>query len=561
MSAGGDLLLWLDAVPARNSTLGYTLLAATLALAVAPLFRGERRRFWDSGWLFAGAVLLTLCAFRWHIWFINYELNPDESQMIAGARTLQDFPVYWKYVDGTTHGPLGEYFLVLLGAFGLPMNFVTARFGATLLQVITLLALWGTFRRVASEGAARLAIAPAFVFWSLVYWPDHIHYSTELVPMALVALGLWLFAETLWARPWTSRRAAASAFAGGTALGAVPYAKLQLVPLGLVVGGLMLAALAWRRREAGALRVAAGTVGGALFPSVVTAIFLTIFGLWGQFEVAYIQSNLGYMGEKPTGLVDMASDFFALITHGQTYVWFILPTVAYALWTGRDTLRDSTTRMRVLIWAAWGALAVGFYCVIAPGRMFGHYLHAFTLPAAFLAGLHCAVGLDRATGTRARWALIAIFLAFTAVPQVFRRATGFNIYAGGLAAHRAAAPLPASAYLRAHARPGDRLAMWGWQSQVWVETGLPQGTREAHTAYQLNPTPLRDFYRSRYLRDMQRRQPEWFVDVVGPSGFGYVNRAVDGHETFPALGAWVSERYALAAEVGDVRIYRLKPAR
>ena len=61
MSAGGDLLLWLDAVPARNTTLGYTLLTATLGLAAWPLFRGEgRRRWWESGWLFAGAVLLTL---------------------------------------------------------------------------------------------------------------------------------------------------------------------------------------------------------------------------------------------------------------------------------------------------------------------------------------------------------------------------------------------------------------------------------------------------------------------------------------------------------------------
>ena len=562
MSAGGDLLLWLDAVPARNTTLGYTLLTATLGLAAWPLFRGEgRRRWWESGWLFAGAVLLTLCAFRWPIWFVNYELNPDESQLIAGARTLQDFPVYWKYVDGTTHGPLDEFFLVLLGALGLPMNFVTARFGATLLQALTLLALWGTFRRVASEGAARLAIAPVFVFWSLVYWPEFTHYSTELVPLALVAGGLWLLVEGLVARPLADRLAPWWAAAGGMALGAVPFAKPQLVPLAFLVGAGALGVLVARRREPGAGRVAGATVAGALLPSVIIAIFLTVFGLWGQFELAYLQSNFGYVDAKKTGLVDMASDFFTLITHGQTFAWFIVPTVAYALWTGRDALRQSSPVQRALAGLGWVALAVGFYSVIAPGRMFAHYLHVFTLPAAFLAGLHVVIGLDCAASTRARIAVLAVFLGATAAPQVLRQATGYNVYAGNLATHRSAPPLPASAYLRAHALPTDRLAMWGWQSQVWVETGLAQGTREAHTAYQLYEMPLRDFYRSRYLRDMQRRQPEWFVDAVGPADTAFQDRALHGHETFPPLAAWVSERYLLAAEVGDVRIYRLKPAR
>jgi hypothetical protein len=560
VSAGADLLHWLDAVPARNTTLGYTLLTATLGLAAWPLFRGDRRRGWESGWLFAGAVLLTLCAFRWPIWFVNYELNPDESQMIAGARTLQDFPVYWKYVDGTTHGPLGEYFLVLLGACGLPMNFVTARLGATLLQGATLLALWGTFRRIGNEGAARLALAPVFVFWSLVYWPEYVHYSTELVPVALVAGAVWLLVEALVARPFTDRLSPVCAALGGAALGAVPFGKLQVGPLAFLVGCVALAALGWRRREPGAARVAAWTVAGALLPSAGLAVFLTIFGLWGQFELAYIQSNLGYMGDKPTGLVDMMSDFFALITHGQTYAWFIVPTVAYALWHSQERLREAPLRDRTLVGAGWLAIAVAFYSVIAPGRMFGHYLHTLTLPAAFLVGLLFARGLDRPATSRTPWLAIVAFLAVTAAPQIFRQATGYNVYAGNFANHRVAPPLPASAYLLAHARPGDRLAMWGWQSQVWVETGLAQGTRDAHTAYQLNPTPLRDFYRSRYLSDMQRRQPEWFVDTVGPADFGYRSRTVDGHETFPPLTEWVRTRYDLVAEVGDVRIYRLKSA-
>lgn len=556
MGAARDILQWLDAVPARNETLAWLCWAGTLALALRATPDHAKRSWARRGALFATAVLLTLFAFRWPIWFAPQELNPDESQALAGARTLLDYPVYWKYVDGTTHGPLVEFFLVPFGWLGLPLNYVTARLAATLLQGLTLLGAWAALRRLTDERAARLAVIPALTFWCCVHWADYTHYSTELVPIALIAGALWAATVALLAGPLARPAALGWVAAAGAALGAVPYAKLQGVPLALLAGVGILGAIALRRRETGAARVAVATCAGALVPSAILAVFLTIFGLWGQFNAAYIESNLGYVDTKPTGFMDMCTDFFALIAQGQSYAWFFLPALGYALWQGRAAWLEAATPRRALLLAAWAAIAVGFYSVITPGRMLAHYLQLLVLPLTVLVGLLFAAAAGR--GTRgATWAL-AILLLVTVAPQINRRATGYNIYTGRMAEHLAQQPLPATAVLRAQAQPGDRLAMWGWQAQLYVETGMPQGTREAHTAYQLNPGELRSFYRDRYLRDMTRRRPEWFVDAVGPQGFGYTNREVDGHETFAELAAFVRENYAFVTEAGGLRIYRLK---
>ena len=62
--------------------------------------------------------------------------NPDEPQMIAGAITLERFPVYWEYVDGTTHGPLANVPLLIGNALGLPLDYAGARFVAGVLMIV-----------------------------------------------------------------------------------------------------------------------------------------------------------------------------------------------------------------------------------------------------------------------------------------------------------------------------------------------------------------------------------------------------------------------------------------
>jgi hypothetical protein len=132
----------------------------------------------------------------------------------------------------------------------------------------------------------------------------------------------------------------------------------------------------------------------------------------------------------------------------------------------------------------------------------------------------------------------------------------WNRFAGFAHEYRAEAPSDAALFLRRHARPGDTVAMWGWESHLLVEAGLAHGTREAHTANQIMIWPLRPYYVTRYLWDMERREPDWFVDVVGEGSFAFVDRAREAHETVPALRELVATRYELVGEFKNKRVYR-----
>ena len=153
-------------------------------------------------------------------------------------------------------------------------------------------------------------------------------------------------------------------------------------------------------------------------------------------------------------------------------------------------------------------------------------------------------------------AQLVLFVALGIVPQAQNCWLVAPSPLGHLADFKANPVSAAGHFIRERAARGQLLTVWGWNAQLHIETQLAQGTRDAHSGYQLIHDPLRDFYRSRYVRDMIRNQPEWFVDAVGPGRFGFEVRAVDGHETFPELANVIREHYVFQIELDSMRIYR-----
>ena len=552
---------WLDAEPIRYALLAWTCLSLTVLTALAPVEPiGARKPGWAKSWLFALGVVLTLIAFRWPTWFVPEELNPDESQMLAGALTLRHYPVFWKYVDGATGGPLNHFFLLFGSWFGLPLNYLGARIIAALLEAGALLCLWAALRRLTSERIARVGILPGLAFWSFASWHDDINYSSELVAVFLIAIAAWLLITALSQAELVTWRARLQAGLAGICLGAVPFAKLQAVPVAGAVGLAGLLVLWHRRKQTGAGKIYGLLLGGASGATIIVGAYLAVFGLFPQFWVSYILSNLGYVANKPNSLTDMAVRFFALITVGHYFACFLLGSVVFALLHVLLVIEQVGPRLRAALLAAWLCTGAAYLAVILPGREATHYLQLMVIPVTFLAGIHLAALVQwKAAAGRSMAVSLVVFVLLTLGPQIWRRGTGWNIYLGNFAEYRARPPLSASRFILARALPGDRLAMWGWNAQIYVETGLPQGTREANTAYQLIDMPLRSFYRDRYLRDIKRWRPAWFVDAVGPSAFGFKDRGINGFETFPELAAFIGAQYTFVSEAGDLRIFHLKP--
>lgn len=225
---------------------------------------------------------------------------------------------------------------------------------------------------------------------------------------------------------------------------------------------------------------------------------------------------------------------------------------------------------------AWGhaglaavVAAAALYAAVAPGRVFHHYLLFTVIPWAGLGGamLAAAVGeLPLSTGggfSRSRaWVIAAAFLILGLGPQVWAKIRRPNPFLGDLRAypHRISA---VSAEVLRYARPGETLGIWGYMPRYYVETGLPQASREAHNERQIIPQPQSGYYRARYLADLERNRPPVFLDAVGPQAFWPHDRAVYGHETWKELDAWVDRNYRQVGDLDGVRIYvridRLEP--
>ena len=68
--------------------------------------------------------------------------------------------------------------------------------------------------------------------------------------------------------------------------------------------------------------------------------------------------------------------------------------------------------------------------------------------------------------------------------------------------------------------------------------------------------PMIEYYRTRFVSDLQRTRPRWFIDAVGGENFFYKDRAATGHEILPDLAREIREHYELIDDVDGSRLYR-----
>jgi hypothetical protein len=545
----------------------FGLLLATVAAAVAaPAQAGGGPRFHRiaaSRTLFVVAVLLTFFAFRWPAFFAGQMENPDEAQLIAGALTLREGGLPWKNVDGQTSGPINHYALLLTGPLGLPLNYLGARVLASLFLAGTVLALHGSMRRHMPEWIARLAILPAVPFWAFGTFHDLLQFSSEQTPLLLLALAGWLATAAL------TRRTGLLALVGlalAGALTATPFfAKPQALPLQGVLLGLLVGAI-WRPRTTGPdnsrrRAESLALLGGALVPLAVFVGYISLYGLWDQIRVFFWQSNALYAGNRGYPFNAIPEALFRIANPAPGVTATLLGTIGFCLAAVVPTW-SAHREGRPRLLGAWLSVGAGLVAVFTPGRYFIHYLNFLVPPLCWCAAVH----LDGArrwfgspaitAGRQAHGTLALVFALAVLAWPTWERLELYRPMNGQLFFWQQRQTSPVAERIRAEARPGDRLVVWGWAPGYHVETGLPQGAREAITERSLDNGPLQASYRWRLLFDLRRNRPRWFVDAVAPGQFGYRDRSLSGHETWPELRDIVATEYERVDELAGVRIYR-----
>lgn len=552
-----SLLPWFDENPARYWWLVHAVLTAVACASCWPLLRAPsaREEAHGSDWRWGLAILALLAAGRWPCLAVGMELNADETQMLAGAITLQHDPIFWRSVDGNTAGPLNFYILLPAVLLNGPTGYLAARLTTLILLWGALCLLHASFARLTGRTVARIASLPALCFEALTTHPDFLHYSTELLPLGLLAAGLYLgVREHESDKPHLGRR-----FAFGLLLGAIPMAKLQGIPLGLAVAGLLF--LRDTRVHPGSLRphAAAWTamILGAMLPTAFFIGMALLSGEWDNALTSYITGNLGYMVDSGFTLKANLAHLADSISHpGDLAPWWFAASLALAL--GALVLaRHTPPEKRQTLSMAGGLIVVGVVTVLAPNRPFAHYLQFMLLPLSALCAASTAVLLHawRSSAPRPpRWLVASLLLAGALLVPAGRLGRP-HPFVGRLQAQHNRPPGAVVALILALSRPEEPIAVWGWMSAYHVESGRPQALRESHSSYQIESWPLQPFYRRRYLEDMDRGRPVLFIDATGPGNFAYRQRERAAHEVFPELATVIKERYRLIADPGNARIY------
>ena len=527
------------------AALGWALLGLAIAWSLHAVWSGEAAA--SPGWKWWVLAAGTLLCFRWPLLGVVHQLNPDESQLIAGALTLRHDPVFWRSVDGGTAGPLDFYPLLPAAWADGFASYAVARLIA-LAVVFGVIAFAGeTLALLAGAALARVAVLPALAAAAFTTNPDFAHYSTELMPALLLAAAGYVAVRQVRApAPWRLWLIA-------LLLGGVPWAKLQAAPIAALLGVLV----AGHEGRAGRARSLVPLVAGALLPTLVCLGGARLTGQLEHLYVPYVLTNSAYVGAPHFSWAQVAADQWQNAL-SDAYLGFWLAGAAVilvplGLWQVRAA--SVTARRRALI--AGILFAAGVFSALAPRRASGHHLQLVPLPLLWLTGTVLALAWPDGAApgaARTRRLVASLFLLGGLAPQLAWRAGGVDSYAAMNAAGIRPARRELTALVRFFSTAGEPLAIWGWRCSLYVEAGRPQATRQAQSEAQLNPGPLQPYFLRRYLEDFQAANPPVFADAVGPGNFAFEDRG-RAHECFPPLREWVRARYTQVADLDGTRLY------
>ena len=500
----------------------------------------------------------------------NSEINPDESQMITQAMTLAQDPVYFRSVDGTTGGPLDSYFLVIPSWFGLPFDFITAHLAAFGLVCLSFWLLFLTARLWFGERSARLSLLPFVFLLGLTQHGDFLHYNSELIAICLLAGGYLLYVRQLK----QSLPAIWQFLLMGFLLGMIPFGKLQGVPLAAVVGLFATFDIVTRKNLllfSKAKRIGSLIIGGLGFPLLFTS-FMAVTGMYSDFVTFYIQGNFNYAsgGDAVQNLLNLPH-FFRKGAQFEWVIWLVIAITLIGIIAARNTQKrkaviehseDASVNSMIDVAKQLGFIGVlllaTLYAITRTGSEYVHYLYFLMGPLMLLVAYSWSFILKQSIGLQ--WAgllLIGCFLAGFGVEAIwnYRHGKPLNPYPTDQQGGWRLPQSDVAKVIAKYAKPGEKLAVWGWRCDYYVQAQMPQGVAENHTIRSTFAHPMLNVYQQRYVKDFIRSFPPVFVDAVGSQNLWMTDRKTQGYEIIEPLEQFVAAHYQYVGMANDARIY------
>src|SRR5216684_2039281 len=481
------------------------------------------KKLLTSPWVLLAAIcLLRLPGFVFGV------LNIDESDYLTYAAGI------WKgllpYRDLVEiKPPLGYFTYALAGGLAWPIRALAILWVFGTAMFLRAAARRWTGSEEAGWAAAWLSLLAGFVE---VPW-----FSSELMMNLPIAAALYFFVR---------RDLLACGFFIGVATLYRHQSGIAAIALGLAV-------LYQQRREPGrALAQVSVMALGSTAPWVLAAAAYAAIGQFPAFFEWSIKRGVAYASHGRAGSALARAAGSTALCVGATCVVWVLGV--------RETFRprpDVVWRgLVLLLWMSFIPVALG-------GRFYEHYYLQFVPPLAVLAA-------PGAAELAARWRELlprvrGLAIAGVAVPLAVWLSFSWGRGLAGRYPEQEPRAREAALWLRAHSAPADTLFVWGHYSPIYTLSHRLPGTRYVNTSPLIgnfDPEHLTasfDPARSRSqpdvewaLADLDRRQPEWFVDTSTADIHNWGRIPVS---TFPELLRYRAEHYTESARPGGVAVY------
>ena len=479
---------------------------------------------------------------RLYLLYIPIPLNIDEAQWTVSARSVLTDPIIWRSTDMQTSGPLNALAISWPVLFGLTPSILTSRLTGLVLQSLTILGMASLIRRGEALSAGTAALLATAVALTLAGNPDFIHYSSELVSLALIVLFCVVYVRLPIEAP-----AGLGLALCGLIASCLPFAKLQSAPFFMLFHALCLARLVMDIRARRGVRAELLLyIFASSLPVLVLVAPLFAVGEQDAFLTGYLGLGAGYAAARTLRIFP---DLMRLVILMGGLTVFLL--VRYSDSVQRRRCRDDLLLLGLTLWPTT------LLTMWLPGRYFPHY-ELYGLVCLPLAVIVLQYGLPpkQYSWPSATWQTVALFAVALAASVPIHH----NLAATLEQARMYAAFAPKGADLRplfawTGATADDALLMWGWEPELTAYAGLRSADRASIGEYLIRPNNGRTYFRDRLLKDLPRTNPAIVIDAAREGYFfnndpNYKPEAAT-LQSFPELYATVSEDYEQVA--GDER--------
>jgi hypothetical protein len=573
--------------------------------------------------LFFSSIALVLFACRFPV-LLAGQINPDEGQFLAGAQKLFVDPIFFRSVDCATSGPFNIFPLMLPALVGLSPDFASSRVMGLLIILASVYILYRAFCLLVDEHQARIAILPAAAIFAVLRIGDFVHFSSEHVSFLLVSLAVFLctkvvvqparyaaalfglgmltamaFFAKMQAVPIVSAVAMAAMACAYWTAGAVKWwrpAAMFLAgtaPLPVINAIVCLSVGVWndflmsyivtnyRYSQTPALD-SGHYIEFALGVQEIRLLIVTLLAIFAAY--GYHQTQREQAGSMSLylrlcavgGITALAADCVLRSSAGSLEYGYAARVCIFVFAASVVLMASKKSgRMTPMGWfglTTAAVLAASLFASYAPHRAFPHYLLLLVIPLcmaiswpmlAWFKAANVPIDLpveDKAVPPHIAPGLpfVLLFVTLTVTGQSFLHgmpsAVGFSTIQAGIRS-------PDSDFVRSITQASDQIVVWGWNTNLYLGSGRVAGTRELNMVNLFFPNDaVSSFYRGRFLRDMRRTRPAWFIDASGPTSFmgtrgEFADRQNGGFETVPELHSYFESNYVQVAEAYGQRYY------